>query len=227
MQRHDGVGHIGIREEAAIVAVTGILEPVIDVRQFDAFDVETRTARHPGLDGDVGEVRVLDLGGSFDLDHPVATVTADENIGPHEYIVTAQRRLEQCNVAGHRERRVGLAQGGCEIEHVRDEAPFREEALRGRANEITLRHPVFDGFTSLRKLPPERLQPQSLGALLVRDELGFGEAHRSHCRVDGTATQSAMMLPGRQCVSACWGDGDRRWANSTWRCPTRDCLPGR
>ena len=97
------VGHVGVRKEAAVVAVPRIDERVVDVGELDALDIESRTARHPGLDRGVGDVGVPHLGRGLHLDHPVAAVVADEDVGAHQDVRAAQRGLEQRDVAGLRQ----------------------------------------------------------------------------------------------------------------------------
>jgi hypothetical protein len=125
LQWQDGGGHVGVREKPTVVAIPRINEPVVDVSEFDARDVEPRAARHPGLDRGVGDVRILHLGRGLNLDHPVAAVAADEDVGAHQDVRGAQRGLEQRDVARLRKGFFGFAQRGVEIGDVPDQPTFR------------------------------------------------------------------------------------------------------
>ena len=177
LQRQDRVGDVHVGEEAAVVAAAGIDELVVDVGELGALDGEARAPQHPGLDAGVGDVVVLHPGGALHLDQPAGAAAALQDVGAHEHVGPAQRRLEQRDVAGGGERFLGLPHRGIEVGDVRDQAAFGKQPLRGRPDHVPLRHPVQDGLALLCEFAPIGLQPQALGALLVRDQAGLRKSH--------------------------------------------------
>ncbi len=157
LQRQDRRRDVGVGEEAAVVAAAGIDELVVDVGELGARDGEAGAAQHPGLDAGVGDVVVLHPGGAFYLDQPADAAATLQDVGAHEHVGPAQRRFEQRDVAGGGERFLGFAHRGIEVGNVRDEAAFGMQALRGRADQIPLRHPVQDGLALLREFAPIHL----------------------------------------------------------------------
>ena len=63
-----------------------------------------------------------------------------------------------------------------------DQVPAGKQRLRGGADPIALGHAIRRGFGGRCELGVVQPQPQSLGALEIRDEAGFGEAHGSGVR---------------------------------------------
>jgi hypothetical protein len=177
LQRQYRVSHVRVSEKTAIVAVARIDEMGVDVGKFDTLDVESGTARHPRLDCRVGHVRVPYFRGGLHLDHPVAAVAADQDVGAHEHIGVTQCWLEQRDVTRFRQHLGRFQQRAGEIAYVRDEPALRMEALRRLADQVALSHPILRRLARLCQLAPERLQPQTLRTLFVCDEPGLRKSH--------------------------------------------------
>ncbi len=172
--RLDERGDVLAHEELAQIGVDAL---GVQVHHFRARDVHAGAPGHPGLDGHVGQVLFLDLGGRLDLDHREPRTLALQDVHGHEHALGKERRLiDPLDAARQRVRGrldllpvlvVGevdqLAAGRVAARQLAYFAPLVHDELgRGVGHELR--------GVGLVHLPPELLV-----ALEPRGEAGLGE----------------------------------------------------
>ena len=166
--RHERARLIGdgdLAQQTVVVTASGV-----DVARVDDGDAEpvqrhAGALRHPALDGDVLEVVLLEPRRRFDLDHPVAAAAALEHVRPDEHTPVPERGLVERDVAGPRERLLGLAQRLAQRRTVADQHAAAVELAGDLADTVARREAALGVGAVDLELRTMHGQPEPLAAL--------------------------------------------------------------
>ena len=141
LQHTHFIRQIVFDQQAVIITIARIHEAIIDVCQRDPRHVDTGVAQHPVLDCAIKHVIFLHRRRCLYLDNAPAIRVGHQHIGPHQYTLVTECRLEDRKVGAALDELVRLVEHEpySLVERDLDRAGHAVELLRNFADEMTRR----------------------------------------------------------------------------------------